>query len=718
MDSAKGYSEVSQEVQEGWFSDKVDSVLNKLGLGKEEKAEVITTVEKAAEQVGADTSADAPGNLGTAATTTGTTNAAATTGNKTAKEVWDEIKAKRDPLPQGPERVRLSNLMNQINVTSTTPEEAAKILAQSANRPSDAELAANTTASSSTATTVAPGTGADGPAGGAKAGTVTTTNTTANNDNPRPTENAEGDPYDIINSRQQVEAGQVGAQARLDKGLAELKADQEAWDEEFGSASTDAATNTDAATEPNTTFDSINDAMKADNLKAGDIITIDGKEAEVGETDDGQQFFVHPGSDISIDKPKPPAPQGELSATDTAQTATKTVAPGTGADGPAGGAKAPAETPPAATADPDANDPRGDQTNPPPAVAPSNGSLLGRKLDTTTPNIMKAYNDGGKQAMPTIRNMQTALSRLGFDPNGIDGKYGNGTFKAVQAFQKANGLAVDGQAGPDTMKSMKAILDKNFEKNKVTPADTANSTAPRSNASGDPAETGSTGAGTAEVPPKANSAVNTTGPAATTQFASKDNNMKKAIKESASMNVSMTADNASEVADLMKLLKNAGMDDAKPVSDIMSPPMSMEPSMPSDNMSDFVKMIDKGEKQDLPGETSCSSCGGTHEEDSCSEEYDAVIDEWDNSPEEEYKDANYMLNDLAGGINRPKKQFAKANDGDNAMAVENSIKEQLWAALNEKKADIKTTEGRGKATARRIRGKDKLMAGRGRGEKK
>ena len=125
------------------------------------------------------------------------------------------------------------------------------------------------------------------------------------------------------------------------------------------------------------------------------------------------------------------------------------------------------------------------RTKPQPAAAASNGSLLGRKLDTTTPNIMKAYNDGGKQAMPTIRNMQTALSRLGFDPNGIDGKYGNGTFKAVQAFQKANGLAVDGQAGPDTMKSMKAILDKNFEKNKVTPADTANSTAPRSNASGD-----------------------------------------------------------------------------------------------------------------------------------------------------------------------------------------------------------------------------------------
>ena len=587
MDATKGYSEVSQAVQENWLKDTFNKVVDKLGLGDADRDRVIdaaetktTEIDKIEAEVQAklnsaandkyqndkiddianasdaeakanadaaitkkmdqDNAADAPGNSGAAATTgtnaaaTTGTNAAATTGTKTAKEVWDEIKAKRDPLPQGAERVRLSNLMNQINVTSTTPEEAAKILAQSANRPSDAELDANTTAS-----------------------------TTA----------------------------------------------------------TAAADTTD-----------------------------DARAARTNATAQGQDNNPN------------------------------------AADG--GGA------------------------------APSNGSLLGRKLDTTTPNIMKAYNDGGKQAMPTIRNMQTALSRLGFDPNGIDGKYGNGTFKAVQAFQKANGLTVDGQAGPDTMKSMKAILDKNFEKNKVTPADTANSTAPRSNASGDPAETGSTGAGTAEVPPKANSAVNTTGPAATTQFASKDNNMKKAIKESASMNVSMTADNASEVADLMKLLKNAGMDDAKPVSDIMSPPMSMEPSMPSDNMSDFVKMIDKGEKQDLPGETSCSSCGGTHEEDSCSEEYDAVIDEWDNSPEEEYKDANYMLNDLAGGINRPKKQFAKANDGDNAMAVENSIKEQLWAALNEKKADIKTTEGRGKVMAGRGRGKDKLMAGRGRGKKK
>ena len=553
--------------------------------------------------------------------------------------------------------------------------------------------------------------------GSASTDTTGTTDTTADNDNQRPTENAEGDPYDIINSRQQVEAGQVGAQARLDKGLAELKADQEAWDEENpgaytepktvvqnpdGSASTgidsaevkpttnaptDAELDTSnaalASNNPNTTFDSINDAQKADNLTAGDIITIDGIEAEVDQGSDGQQFFVHPGSNITIEKPKPPAPQDELSATDT------TVAPGTGAGGPAGGTKAPVDTPPPAqqSAGPDDGTRGGQEPNREP-VAPSNGSLLGRKLDLKTPNLMKAYNDGGKQAMPTIRNMQTALSRLGFDPNGIDGKYGNGTFKAVQAFQKANGLTVDGQAGPNTMKSMKAILDKNFEKNKVTPSDTAKAAA--------------------------------NNPAPTTQTASKDKKKKKAIEESASMNVSTTADNASEVADLMKLLKNAGMDDAKPVGDIMAPPMSpmsMEPPMPSDNMSDFVKMVDRGEKQDLPGDSSCSVCGDSHEEDSCSEEYDAIVDEWDNSPEEEYKDISAVIPD-GNDLHKSKSSHRAAAGGDNAMAVEASIKEQLWAALNEKKADIKTTEGRGKVMAGRGRGKDKLMAGRGRGKKK
>jgi len=48
-----------------------------------------------------------------------------------AREVWDEIKAMRDEQPKpSPERTRLNRLMNSINKSTTTPEEAAEILAQ------------------------------------------------------------------------------------------------------------------------------------------------------------------------------------------------------------------------------------------------------------------------------------------------------------------------------------------------------------------------------------------------------------------------------------------------------------------------------------------------------------------------------------------------------------------------------------------------------------
>ena len=603
------------------------------------------------------------------------------------------------------------------------------------------------------------------------------------------------------------------------------------------------------------------------------------------------------------------------------------------------------------TTDPDATDPRGDQTNPPAnqqgvdgpadaaaqdnnpnaevdpskqgidgpsnaaamaagqagaaaATAPSNGSLLGRKLDTTTPNLMKAYNDGGKKATPEIKNLQTALSRLGHDPNGIDGKYGNGTYAAVQAFQKANGLSVDGQAGPGTMAAIKKALDDNFEKNKVSPGDSppakpeTDPAAKSADATPDPvipsrlkirqniapevekllalanestsinsilklsnnsnliealdppqkaqlqkyldqimasnerdpkvaSEFGNlisrirkalgqeigdapgqvdatlakaaakapvdqeggvaqgmdqadaatkaepkvskelyiqspTSAGNFNVsqmkakypspyivipqadgtvihgfgklenlqgyqknkkgskivdkktaqatPPKTQGADRAPNQQAGTpnaerdgaergvQTASKDNNMKKAIEE-ASMNISINGDSAAEVAELAGILKNAGMHDAKPVSDIMP-----HAGNSHDDMMSKMAIVNEPEMD--------SPCGMDEE---------GVEEDWDNSPDESYADTQTMTHDLSGGINRQKKAYAKAQDGDNAMAVETSIKEQLWAALNEKM----TAEGRGRGkTLKASRGEklnasrgNKLMASRGKDKK-
>ena len=115
--------------------------------------------------------------------------------------------------------------------------------------------------------------------------------------------------------------------------------------------------------------------------------------------------------------------------------------------------------------------------------AAKGGSLLGRKLDLTTPNLMTAYREGGNKPMPAISNLQRALVRVGEKPGPIDGKYGRSTYNAVQQFQKKNKLSVDGQAGPDTMAALKKAIDDRFAKNKVDPSQTA---APKAAATAEP----------------------------------------------------------------------------------------------------------------------------------------------------------------------------------------------------------------------------------------
>jgi len=121
-----------------------------------------------------------------------------------------------------------------------------------------------------------------------------------------------------------------------------------------------------------------------------------------------------------------------------------------------------------------------------------------------------------------------------------------------------------------------------------------------------------------------------------------------------SMNVSLNASGMENVKDLMDLVKNAGL-------------------QPSSNMA--MAMEPDGDEM---GPKPCPICGGMHEEE-------MTCEDWDNSPDEEYKDDDYMKNDLAGGINRRKKQYAKAQDGDNPMSVE-SISNDLMAEWKAAKA--------------------------------
>ncbi|MDD5130014.1 MAG: peptidoglycan-binding domain-containing protein [Candidatus Omnitrophica bacterium] len=51
---------------------------------------------------------------------------------------------------------------------------------------------------------------------------------------------------------------------------------------------------------------------------------------------------------------------------------------------------------------------------------------------------------------PTGIEIQTALKNAGFYTGNVDGKIGPKSKKAIEDFQKANGLKVDGKVGPKT----------------------------------------------------------------------------------------------------------------------------------------------------------------------------------------------------------------------------------------------------------------------------
>ena len=54
----------------------------------------------------------------------------------------------------------------------------------------------------------------------------------------------------------------------------------------------------------------------------------------------------------------------------------------------------------------------------------------------------------------TVREIQTRLADWGYYSGSVDGIYGSRTEAAVRWFQEANGLAVDGRAGPETLEAL------------------------------------------------------------------------------------------------------------------------------------------------------------------------------------------------------------------------------------------------------------------------
>ena len=72
-----------------------------------------------------------------------------------------------------------------------------------------------------------------------------------------------------------------------------------------------------------------------------------------------------------------------------------------------------------------------------------------------------------KDEVEAIKELQQYLTDMGFDPNGVDGKYGNGTVNAVKEFQKYFGAKVDGDAGPETIGQIVKLRSFSFKGGKT-----------------------------------------------------------------------------------------------------------------------------------------------------------------------------------------------------------------------------------------------------------
>ena len=80
--------------------------------------------------------------------------------------------------------------------------------------------------------------------------------------------------------------------------------------------------------------------------------------------------------------------------------------------------------------------------------------------DALAPQIPQPVDAMGASENLTPENIQIALKNAGLYTGSIDGKIGPKTKKAIEAFQKQNGLTADGKVGPKTWDKLKSYLNK------------------------------------------------------------------------------------------------------------------------------------------------------------------------------------------------------------------------------------------------------------------
>ena len=183
----------------------------------------------------------------------------------------------------------------------------------------------------------------------------------------------------------------------------------------------------------------------------------------------------------------------------------------------------------------------------------------------------------------------------------------------------------------------------------------------------------------------------------------------KSNEPAPSMSVNLNAQGLDNIEELMKLIMKVNPEMDKPDMPPM-PSMSMEPSIasikpslpPLKMLPDFDADNDDmpgGEKDkgDQPGGLGASldrDKDGDHDmDDHDLEKKKGKEEEYANEPDEKYSDIDYMNNQLAGGMNRPKGTFPKVADGDNPMQKKQfegtDLRAQIRAELLQRLAEAK-----------------------------
>jgi hypothetical protein len=226
---------------------------------------------------------------------------------------------------------------------------------------------------------------------------------------------------------------------------------------------------------------------------------------------------------------------------------------------------------------------------------------------------------------------------------------------------------------------------------------------------------------------------------------------KQKLEESASMNISMTADDAGQVGQLMAMMRNAGMSPEKVSDKPLTPRMDMEKHMKALGAMDDDPEIPgrddvdgdmdlkagtfgtlagggagalAGEKLDkatggvasdlaaqgagavadlvVPGSSAIVKpivkkvvapvVGATMFGDDAENDDTRVEGDYANSPDEEYSPASDVIKS-GNDLNKSKKSYPKVAGGDNPRALADKIKEELSALYTEYKGQDVVKEG-------------------------